>query len=240
MSLSAAAFCPHPPLLFPEVSHTAPGWLDDLRAACAASVAALLSPRPDVVVVVGAGTPGSATGEHDEHAGGTMRPFGTDVRAGGPDGALPLSLTVGARLLDDAGWTGRRRYLSVDPSTSPDDCASLGATVDRAGEATALLVLGDGSAKRSTEAPGYLDERAEGFDRTVMLGLSRPDPALLGTLDHTLATELWVAGRPAWQVAAGALTASGLPAGTRVRYDGAPRGVGYFVVDWAFDQPRGG
>ena len=49
--LLAAAICPHPPLLVPEVAAGAAPETDDLRAACRAAVAAL---PPDALVV---GTP---------------------------------------------------------------------------------------------------------------------------------------------------------------------------------------
>ncbi len=50
-----------------------------------------------------------------------------------------------------------------------------------------------------------------------------------------LGRELWVAGRPAWQVLAGAGRAAydaGRVVQATVRYDDAPYGVGYAVVDW--------
>ncbi|GAB3872605.1 hypothetical protein GCM10027610_138320 [Dactylosporangium cerinum] len=50
--LAAAAVCPHPPMLVPEVAAGAAGELDDLRAACRAAVAHL--DTADVLIVVGA------------------------------------------------------------------------------------------------------------------------------------------------------------------------------------------
>jgi len=54
--LIAAAVCPHPPLLVPEVtgaSDPAVRELRRLRTACGDAVAALLGPAPDLLVVVG-------------------------------------------------------------------------------------------------------------------------------------------------------------------------------------------
>jgi hypothetical protein len=98
--------------------------------------------------------------------------------------------------------------------------------------------MGDGSAKRSPTSPGYVDDRAGSYDHGVVSALEKADLDALLALTPELARDLWVAGRPAWQVLAGA-TRSAYPAGvrvaTRVRYDDAPYGVGYWVVDWTFD-----
>ena len=54
--LIAAAVCPHPPLLVPEVtgaSDPAARELDRLRAACRDAVAVLLGAAPDLLVVAG-------------------------------------------------------------------------------------------------------------------------------------------------------------------------------------------
>jgi hypothetical protein len=53
--LTAAAVCPSPPLLVPDLAAGAAGELDELRAACDAAVAALWSARPELVAVVGVG-----------------------------------------------------------------------------------------------------------------------------------------------------------------------------------------
>ena len=85
----------------------------------------------------------------DETAGGTFADFGVDLHVGGHTDELPLSLTVGAWLLARAGWVGPRTYSTGTP--------------DIEGR-VALLVMADGSAKRTTEAPGYFDERAIAYD----------------------------------------------------------------------------
>ncbi len=115
-------------------------------------------------------------------------------------------------------------------TTPADICGELGATLAESGDRVALLVMGDGSAKRSTQSPGYLDPRAADFDRAAVQALSRPDPAALLRIEPRLADDLWVAGRPSWQVLAGALTRSIATMRGTLRYDDAPLGVGYFVV----------
>src|SRR3990170_3172332 len=106
---AAAAVCPHPPLLVPEVAQGAAPELDDLRTACTAAVTAMLEAQPDAVVCVG---DGPQLGRYDESDGGTLRPYGVAARAGGGGSDdLPLALTIGAWLLDNAAWTGPRRIV---------------------------------------------------------------------------------------------------------------------------------
>lgn len=92
--------------------------------------------------------------------------------------------------------------------------------------------MADGSARRSERAPGYVDERAEPFDRTVAQALAHADADALLRLDADLAGHLLVAGRAAWQ-AAGAAAAAELSAYDPVLHaDEAPYGVGYLVASW--------
>ncbi len=67
--------------------------------------------------------------------------------------------------------------------------------------------------------------------------MAAPDPHALLETDQTLTEELWVAGRESWQVLAGAAQAQESFADsawvTTVRYDDAPLGVAYAVVDWS-------
>jgi hypothetical protein len=92
-----------------------------------------------------------------------------------------------------------------------------------------VLVVGNGSAKRTERAPGHFDPRAEGFDVALRVALLAPDPAALAAIDGALAEELWadVAGLRAL----GGLLATGHRA--KVEYDDAPYGVQYWVVHWA-------
>lgn len=219
----AAAVCPHPPLLAPEVAPGTGDELADLRDACQFAVAALLAAGPDRVVVLGAG---DLPGELDESAAGTLAPYGAAVRAGADDAepTLPLALTIGAWLLDAAGWTGPRTYTTTSPVLDDD-------------EVVALLVMADGTTKRSDKAPGHLDGRAQPFDATVAAALSAGDPQALAALDLALGTELGSSGVPPLHALARLVadeTARGATVVARVRFDGAPLGVGYVVADWAF------
>jgi hypothetical protein len=220
----AVAFCPSPPLLLPVVAGRAADDTAGLREACAAALAAALAGGPDVVVVVGAGEAGIRYGAGDL---GTLRGFGVDldVPFAGParaDGRrVPLSHTVGAQLLDRAGWTGTR--LGV----APDDLAP--ALREQAG-AVAVLAMGDGSGRRTLKAPGHLDPAAGPFDATVAAALGSGDAAALAALDPAEGDRLLAAGVPTWR-AVGQVVGD-RPVRATLRYDDAPFGVGYLVADW--------
>ena len=96
-------------------------------------------------------------------------------------------------------------------------------------EPTGVLVVGNGSAKRTPQAPGHFDERAQVFDDNLRRALLEPLPTALGALDERVAEEMWadVAGI---RGLADLLT----PAHTaEVAYDAAPYGVQYWVVRWS-------
>jgi hypothetical protein len=220
--LVSAAVCPHPPLLVPEVASGAAPELDALRARCDDAVRRLAG--ADLIVVVGAG-PG--TRDFGPDAAGTLRPYGVDVTVGRGDPVLPLSLTIGRRLLGERSAAG---YRAIAENAPPEECARLGRELAGLAPRVGLLVMGDGSACRTERAPGYLDERAAGFDAEVARALATADAAALAGLDAALAAELLAAGRAPWQVLAGAA------GDTRFRgellADEAPYGVGYFVAIW--------
>jgi hypothetical protein len=223
-----AAFCPHPPVLVPDVAQGAAPELDALRSACRAAIrkVAPLAPR---LVLLGSGP---SSGAHAAGATGSFAGFGFPLEvslgptASGPVG-LPLSLTVGAWLVRDAlgphpGVVG----FSVGPDAAPVD--DLGRAVTE--QDAVLVVMGDGSARRSTAAPGYLDERAEPFDASVAAALAGGDGARLRSALPGAGPDLLAAGVPVWQVAADLL--GGRTWDAELLYDAAPYGVGYFVATW--------
>ncbi|MEU0404394.1 class III extradiol dioxygenase subunit B-like domain-containing protein [Streptomyces sp. NPDC006197] len=240
--LVAAAVCPSPPLLVPDVATGAAPELDAARAACADAVGLLAAARPDRLYVVGAADEG-AHGGYPAGATGSFAGFGVDlsVRLGAEpprgeaesdDRPLPLSLAVGAWLLARADWADAPvEGLGVAVSTAADVCAGTGRELAASAERVALLVLGDGSACRTVKAPGYLDERAAGFDAEAARALGTADVAALLALDAGLASELRAAGRAPWQVLAGAAEGAGLDG--RLLFEDAPYGVGYFVAAWS-------
>lgn len=110
-------------------------------------------------------------------------------------------------------------------------CIQVGGEIVGRAKRVALLVMGDASACRTLKAPGYLDERAAGFDAEVARALGAADVAALKSLDTELAHELKASGRAPWQVLAGAAEGAGL--GGALFYDDAPYGVGYLVAAWS-------
>ncbi|WP_327113797.1 class III extradiol dioxygenase subunit B-like domain-containing protein [Streptomyces sp. NBC_01341] len=238
--LVAAAVCPCPPLLVPEVAAGAGPELDAARNACLDALGVLAAARPDLLIVAG---PAARDGLVPFPAGsaGSFAGFGVDltVRLGGtpaasaaPEQRLPASLAVGAWLLERARWDGApAEGLGVGEPLSTDRCLRAGAELADRAERVALLVMGDGSACRTVKAPGYLDERAEAFDAEAARALGAADAAALGALDETLAYELKVSGRAPWQVLAGA--AGGADLDGRLLYEDAPYGVGYVVATWS-------
>ncbi|WP_406153527.1 class III extradiol dioxygenase subunit B-like domain-containing protein [Streptomyces sp. NBC_01023] len=235
--LVAAAVCPCPPLLVPEVAAGAASELDAARAVCLDAVGVLAAARPDLLIAVG---PAGAAdrGAHPEGATGSFSGFGVDlqVRLGTSDAGsgrrLPPSLSVAAWLLGRAEWADAPvEGLGVGESLEPERCLAAGRELAGRAERVALLVMGDGSACRTLKAPGYLDERAAGFDAAAARALGTADVAALKALDAGLAYELKAAGRAPWQVLAGA--AEGMEPGGRLLYDDAPYGVGYSVATWS-------
>ena len=108
----AVAFCPSPPLLLPAVEGRAEPATGELRRACAEAVGRMLAQLPEVVVVVGDGAaPGVRFAAGDR---GDLRGYGVDLEIAfdgrvRPDGReLPLAHTLGAWLLDEAGFSGTR------------------------------------------------------------------------------------------------------------------------------------
>ncbi|MCP9962774.1 hypothetical protein LUX05_17960 [Streptomyces somaliensis] len=249
--LVAAAVCPCPPLLVPAVAAGAAPELDDARAACLDAIGVLAAARPDRLVVVGPdpeADPGAdGTAAYPQGAAGGFHGFGVDldVRLGdsgsGEGGGvrppaaarpLPPSLAVAAWLLRRARWGAAPvEGVGVAELLAPERCTAVGRELAARAPRVALLVMGDGSACRTVKAPGYLDERAAGFDERAARALGAADTAALAALDARLAYELKAAGRAPWQVLAGAAhTAS--PEG-RLLHDGAPYGVGYLVAAWS-------
>ena len=234
--ITSAALCPWPPLLVRELTG-AELVLPELRAACAEAAAALLRDDPEVVAVVG---PGTATASWPGDGRLNIAAFGPGATA--PDRAtapgtaeqpvLPPAPGIGAYLLDQAGYHGKRLIWSVSADEPPAGCRKLGADLAGGSTRTALLAVGDGSARRGPRAPGHFDARAAAFDAEVERAIRAGDLIALLDLDPGLARELMATGRPAWQVLAGALEGmAGLT--TEVRYAGDPFGVAYLVATFS-------
>ena len=143
-----------------------------------------------------------------------LRASALDVVAAMTKGAEEVSIlgsdrfagAVGRALLAGAGFEGRvTREAPVAPVTAP------------------------GSAMRSEEAPGHLDERAFDFDDAVDLALRSADPRRLAALDPALGTELWASGIDTLRDLGQELTGSWQ---VSVPHADAPYGVLWWVAAW--------
>jgi hypothetical protein len=231
--LIAAAICPHPPLLIPEVSgRSGPGdaELDRVRTACRQAVAALAAERPDLIAVVG-GAP--RTGEYPPDTAASLAEFGLpfpgDDPAAGP--VLPLSLSIGKWLLAPAREApGPVTWWGIAADAATGECLELGEKIAALAPRVALLAMGDGPGRRARGAPGAADAAADRYDAQVAAALAAPNPGALAVLDPARDAELFIAGRAAWQVLAGAAGQDDFDAA--LGYAAAPFEVTYFVATW--------
>jgi len=210
-----------------------------LRAACYAAVRDLAAAVPDLVIVIGGG---NVSRRYPGSAAGSLRELGIPFSTGTGEPVLPLSLTVGSWLvrhcLGQAASTGilrpahpgRLELQEVAQSWSASECAALGERLVSEAPRVALLVMGDGSARKALGMPGAADPPAERYDAQLADALAAGDVRALAGLDPGVADHFLVAGRAAWQVLAGA--AAGHRIRGQLRYAAAPLDVSYFVASW--------
>jgi hypothetical protein len=237
--LLAAAVCPHPPLIVPEIAVGAAAESADLRSACDVAVEHLLASAARTILVVGGDV---VTREYSYPFRGSFAAWGADVEvdlghpgADEPGETLPLSLLTGGWLLTrSTGPSAGRSWRMVGVATdeTPDRCANYGAAQGSDHQPWAMLVMGDGSACRGPKSPGYDDPRAEPYDLGVARALADADPDALLRLDPEVSAQLKVAGRAPWQVLAGAARAAGTPWRGELLHHTAPYGVAYLVATW--------
>jgi hypothetical protein len=226
----AAALCPAPPLLARELTGGDPV-VPELRQACLEVTRRLLHGGPEAVAVVGAAQQTRAWPDDSTLDLASFAP-GATLTAGTP--GLPAALGLGARLLDQARYSGRRILRAIGQDEPAASCVELGAQLGQSAERIALLVMADGSARRGRRAPGHLDERSAGFDAEIERAVRAGDFSALASVDPELARELMATGRPAWQVLSGALRA--VRPAVEVVYADDPFGVAYLVA--AFSTAR--
>jgi hypothetical protein len=92
-----------------------------------------------------------------------------------------------------------------------------------------LVVVANGSAKRTEKAPGHFDERALRFDDQLREWLT-VDPCSLGGVDRAVADELWADVEALPEL--GEALAGGAPELIGIDYDADPYGVKYWVMRW--------
>jgi len=220
--ITTAVLSANPPLLFRELT----GQEDVAAPLRSAAVSALRVPLAGEAVVTVVG-PDETSREWDSETP-------VDVRRWGTTGArtshgLPLSLGVGRRLLDEAGWTGQARMRTLAYDATDAEVDETASSCDGV-----VLLLGDGSTRRGNGAPGFLDERAFPFDDAVATALAAGDASALRRLDVRLAEELMVLGRSSFRL----LGAFGRPERMELSYRDDPFGVSYFVARWGFTVSR--
>ena len=244
--LIAAAVCPHPPLLVPEVTGADGPGADELRRLrlqCREAVAALLGAAPDLIVVVGGA---GQTAEYPPVAppppaetpptgtplgpGGSLRDFAVPFTMGA-DPVLPLSLTIGKWLLSATAMESQKvTWWGIASGAPTADCLNLGEKLAALAPRVALLAMGDGPGRRARGVPGAIDPGADRYDDQVTAALAAADPGALAALEPGYDEELFVAGRAAWQVLAGAAARGAYAAD--LRYAAAPLEVSYYVATW--------
>jgi hypothetical protein len=111
----------------------------------------------------------------------------------------------------------------------PGTAAALLERTDQHGPTT-LLVMADGSARRSERAPGHLHPGALPFDDAIDRALRVGDVDALAGLDPEVAHELWCEGAPGFHVLAEVSRGRGIA--TDVSYADAPYGVAWWVARW--------
>lgn len=124
---------------------------------------------------------------------------------------------------------GRRvaEALGVSPGLGVARCRGSSPLDQRS--SASVLVVANGSARRSEKAPGHLDERAAAYDSELEKALRAGDGEALRALDPGLAAELTV-GNVAGFVRLGELLSPGLA--PEVDYADDPFGVQYWVMRW--------
>jgi hypothetical protein len=212
-TISAVAFCPHPPLLLPEIATGIGIEMQSLRSACDDSIDRLAAAAAGGLLVIGADGPPV-----------TARDFAPGIPATTTEGRRPLALFV-------AEWLLRERqlnptYVAIGADGRPES------PWPETAEPIALLVMGDGSARRSLKGPGYLDERAQQFDDAVVAALAAGSVDGLADLDLALAAELLVGGAATWVAAANLIGTDRRWRG-EILYADAPYGVMYAVAFWS-------
>lgn len=232
--LISAAVCPYPPLMVTGIGRPSDVRFDDVRAACWSALDDLRSASPDVLVVVG---PGESTLDEAPRAGG-FAPYGVDLTvalpgaepAGDAAATAPLSVAVGAWLLQRDGWDGAVSAATVAADAADGECVELGRRLASRADRVALLVMADGSPLRADTTPQDVRARAKVYDAALATAVRDGDPQRLLDLDAALAAEVGSPGRKALRVLAGAADDELFDA--EVLYEDAPYGVGYLVGVW--------
>lgn len=239
MALTAAALCPHPMALVPELATGPDDRWASLRAACLDAVAQLdipvaggpQKPMPkaaQLVVIVGGD---HVTRSFDPAAAyaslvgsGVWWTSGWGQAAVDPQ-PLPLSLSLGYWLLTASrpGNTGMITcdvaFEAVNFDTSPQECLALGVQLAARAERVAFIVMGEGMT--CVPPAGRTADLIES-DNAFREALECADTESLRRLGYATLT-----GRAPWQVLAGAADAAAFDTRT---HGSAPHDA--LVISW--------
>lgn len=209
--------------------------ITELRAACVAAVEWL---GEDVTVV--AEPQGVRVAEAlgvSPGLGGARRQGSSllDQRGGGLDGGFeqPSGQPRAAPWrgeVDTSVTPGHRRLRSVVLPYQTVAGATSSTSVGNTSPGSSVLVVANGSARRSEKAPGHLDGRAAAYDSELEKALRAGDVDALRALDPGLAQDLMV-GNVAGFARLGELLTPGLA--PEVDYADDPFGVQYWVMRWS-------
>ncbi|HET9498696.1 MAG TPA: hypothetical protein VFO98_00405 [Marmoricola sp.] len=130
-----------------------------------------------------------------------------------------------------AGLRIARNLLGPTPPPATEVVVEPGTTVPRPRPGCGVLVVADGSARRSTRAPGHLDERSIAFDDDVEQALRSGDPQRFAALDPAVAAELLSGAVPVLS-AVGTAVAGRRPREVALDLSADPFGVQYWVARW--------
>ena len=223
MSLVAAVVVPAAPALLPGIGGAADplGGLRDRARRLVRETLADAKGGP-LLLVVGSGR--------------TTRTWPVDAPSGAarfttgrvPEGALPPAVEVGRRFAPSGG--GEVTLQSVAADADPALCTALGGQLG-SGRPTVLVCVADGPATLTEKAPGHLQPDADPFAAGLSRVLDDGDAGALADLDPATCDRLWMRGRPALQVLAGAFADRDVVSGEVVA-DEAPFGVQYLLARW--------
>ncbi|MGL4745680.1 MAG: hypothetical protein ACRCXL_15005 [Dermatophilaceae bacterium] len=211
--IAAVAVVPSAPALLPRYTGRVDVLAEVRTAAVEAVRTAISTPGVERVVLI------AATDREPRH---TMPPLGQRVGeyllslAQSPADAVQLvpwdapvaeCRARGAEIAAGSAPSG----LEVGEESSRPVTGGVVSAAEAGGASSVLVVVADGSARRGEKAPGYLDDRAFGFDDALVAALRDADPAALLALDATLAADLLAHGRAPLQVAAAAMAGTSAP-----------------------------
>ena len=164
MSVRSACLVPAAPVLLPELcGSTRP--IADVRQCVLDVLGDLSRRRPDRIVLIAEGN--STTAYPATMPLGLHRLGGMATRDRTAQVFLPVSLAVGLRLLQMAGWQGQTLVQAIEGSLAGPEVLQIGRGISQDAEETAVVLLGNASARSTEKAPGSLHAGAEHFNAEV-------------------------------------------------------------------------